>query len=164
MYFPRRLFLTFLLVVTCLSVGFVAGYFSIHIPRDVVTRYLSTGDPDAEIESLIHSYFDSWNARDWGTYANCFADGAVIFRRAGGRLDRLEKEAFVQGQSQALGASPEEIVELPEKLIIEHGGDSASVVVYWKLTRGVRVRTGVNRFSLWRDPQAGWKIATLYWQ
>ena len=118
-----------------------------------------------EIRTFVESYFSTWSASDWAGYADHFHDDALIYSHRNGPLRRIEKDPFVEQQAAAVANSKVPMTEVAEKIIVESDGDSASVIAYWVLYRGVDTSTGVDRFTLAFDAgESRWKIVTLYWR
>lgn len=121
-------------------------------------------ESDRDIRNFVESYFSSWSEEDWDEYGSHFHDYATIYRQQGNDLRRMEKDPFVDSQRSAVDSSKFPLKEVAETVFLEKDARSASVIVYWRLFRGVSTRTGVDRFTLIRDSESrDWRIATLYW-
>jgi pyroglutamyl-peptidase len=114
-----------------------------------------------EVKEFAEGYFRSWSRQDMTAYADCFLrEAAIQYIDGQGEVHTLAKDDFVAGQREAHQASPQRMVEVPEKIDIRFESRLAEAVVYWKLTAGGRTEFGYDHFRLAR--QAGkWKIINL---
>lgn len=142
----------------------VAYFYYLTANRADMTVLGDDVESDQEIRDFVESYFSSWSEGNWDKYGGHFHDDATIYHRRGNNLSRTEKGPFINSQRSAVDSSRLPLKEVAENVVMEKDGRSASVIVYWRLFRGVNTRTGVDRFTLIRDPESrDWKIATLYW-
>jgi ketosteroid isomerase-like protein len=122
------------------------------------------GDSGAheDIRQFIESYFRVWSAGDMKAYASHFDPSARIALVADGRvLEALDRDPFVAQQAENMAASPVPMKEHMTSFTVEADETAAHVTAGWELHKGPETSTGVDRFTLIRDPQGQWKIVYL---
>jgi hypothetical protein len=114
-----------------------------------------------EIKEFIGRYFKTWSNQDMKGYDGCFLpDAAIQFIDEEGQLTTYGRRQFVASQTDFHRKSQVRATEVPESIDVRFEGKLARVVVYWKLTAGMRTETGYDHFTLLKH-DGNWRIVNL---
>jgi hypothetical protein len=117
---------------------------------------------EAALRQFLERYFATWSAQDMAGYESCFADQArVSYVSSGGAgIDSQGLTDFIHGQKMSHQQSSTPMKEVPLEMKISGDDRVAQAEVSWKLTKGGEEQTGVDYFTLVKQPQ-GWRILSL---
>ena len=123
-------------------------------------RRAEPAQPD--IRPFLESYFGTWSAGDMAAYRAHFDPAAQIAMAERGEIVWVEeRDPFVAEQAKLIRESPVPMVERMTTFTAEADAAAAQATAGWELQKGGRTITGVDRFTLIRDPQGQWKILFL---
>lgn len=114
-----------------------------------------------DLHPFLTSYFAAWSAGDMKAYETHFHKSARIYYVNPQRQVTLNTnlKTFISHQISILAKG-----HMTERMV-HFSGDvderAASLSVKWELSKGNRVTTGIDRFTLIRDPSGRWKILAL---
>ena len=95
-------------------------------------------------------------------YKSHFDPSARIALIEDGRvLVALDRDPFVAEQARIVAASSVRMTEHMTSFAAEADETAAQVAAGWELRKGSETSTGVDRFTLIRDPEGRWKIIYL---
>ena len=115
-----------------------------------------------DIRSFLESYFGTWSARDIAGYRSHFDPAAEIAMVEQGEIVYVvQLDPFVEEQAKLISESREPMVEWMTTFTAQADAAAAQATVGWELQKGSQTITGVDRFTLIRDPQGQWKILFL---
>jgi hypothetical protein len=116
----------------------------------------------ADIRQFLESYFSTWSAGDMAGYKSHFdPDAQIAMVHEGEVVYVASLEPFVAEQAKAIRESPERMVERMTTFTADADAAAAQATAGWELKKGSRTVTGVDRFTLIRNPQREWKILFL---
>jgi hypothetical protein len=117
---------------------------------------------EQDIRPFLESYFGTWSAGDMAAYRAHFDPAAQIAMVERGEVvDIAELDPFVAGQAKLIRAAAVPMVERMTTFTVESDAAAAQATAGWELQKGGQTITGVDRFTLIRDPQGQWKILFL---
>jgi ketosteroid isomerase-like protein len=115
-----------------------------------------------ELRAFLESYFASWSRGDMQGYADHFLGDAVVMYVADGEVrSSMELAPFIEQQAAMQAEEESRAEERMTGLVADEDGHAATATVDWVLERGEMTQRGVDRFTLVRDAEGGFKIATL---
>jgi hypothetical protein len=125
--------------------------------------FLRRAEPAQEdIRPFLESYFGTWSAGDMTAYRAHFDPSARIAMVERGEIVYItELDPFVAEQSKLIRESTVPMVERMTTFTAESDAAAAQATAGWELQKGGQTITGVDRFTLIRDPQGQWKILFL---
>jgi pyroglutamyl-peptidase len=116
---------------------------------------------EREVKELIVRYFRTWSEQDMKGYDACFLPDAVIqFIDETGGLSSYGRRQFIANQSEYHRKATVKAIEVPESIDIRFEAKLARVVVFWRLTAGLRNETGYDHFTLLKH-DGNWRIVNL---
>jgi hypothetical protein len=114
-----------------------------------------------EIKEFIGRYFKTWSSQDMKGYDGCFLpDATVQFIDEEGQLSTHGRRQFIASQTDFHRKAQVRATEVPESIDVRFEAKLARVVVFWKLTQGMRTETGYDHFTLLKH-DGNWRIVNL---
>jgi hypothetical protein len=116
---------------------------------------------EANVRRFLERYFSTWSANDMEGYGACFAPEArVTYVEKNGDLLSQGLTDFLHGQKMGHETSKVVMTEVPVTMQISGDMLVAQAAVSWKLTKGSKIETGWDYFTL-RKANDGWRIVSL---
>jgi ketosteroid isomerase-like protein len=115
-----------------------------------------------DLNPFLESYFATWSSGDMEGYKSHFHESATVTLVEKGKvLLSMPRDKFVQSQAEMVSPTDKTKVERMTSFTAEEDSNAASVTAKWLLEiRGKKI-TGVDRFTLIRTSDGGWKIISL---
>jgi hypothetical protein len=128
----------------------------------IAFHLLRPAAPHQDIRSFLESYFSDWSAGDLAAYRSHFDPAArIALVRQGEIVYVAPLDPFLDEEASLLRASATPVVERMTTFTADADATAAQAAAGWELRKGSETTTGVDRFTLIRDPQGQWKILFL---
>ena len=115
-----------------------------------------------DLKPFLESYFATWSSGDMEGYKSHFHESATVTLIEKGKvLLSMPRDKFVQFQAEMVSPTDTTKVERMTSFTAEEDGNAATVTARWLLEIGGKKITGVDRFTLIRASDGGWKIISL---